>query len=165
MSPRDYEDLLARLYGKLSGASGIVRVFLRRAIVGHSGQSYVIDLGYEFELLGVAYLTVIEAKHYSNAVEVGEVLEFIAKLDDIRAHKGIMITTRGFQKGAQRIAASKRVALLVYRPGHHDRPEAILQRQGDDAERVEPDTDAATMFARRIRLEMIAGVAGGEEKL
>jgi Restriction endonuclease len=164
MSPRDYEDLLARLYGELSGASGAVRVFLRRTFAGHSGQSYVIDLGYEFELLGAAYLTVIEAKHYSNAVEVGEVLEFVAKLDDIKAHKGIMITTRGFQRGAQKIAASNRVALMVYRPGDHDRPEAILQREGDDMAAAAPETDAAVMFARSIRQEMIAAVTGGGEK-
>jgi hypothetical protein len=154
---REYEDLLACLHGQLANQLPI-RVFLRRRFEGRSGQTYVIDLGYEFEVSGVSYLTLIEAKCYRGAVGVGEVLEFVAKLDDIRAHKGIMITTRGFQKGAQRVAAANRVALVVYMPGRSDRPETILQRPGDTNSMHELESNDQIELVRRTVNEVKASL-------
>jgi restriction system protein len=146
LTPREYEDFLADLYGQLS--KGLpAEVFLRRKYSGASGQLYEIDLSIEFLLLGVRYLTLVEAKHYLNRIAVGEVLEFSAKLTDIGAHKGIMVTTSGFQVGAQVIASSRGIALVVVAPGTGARPRAVLEKPGDDASHL----DDASTLASTIR--------------
>ena len=128
-TPDQYEKLLAELYGAMH-SSLPAKVFLRRSFIGVSGQKYVIDLGFEFNLFGVHYLTLVEAKHYTRRVEVGEVLEFAAKLDDVGGHKGVMVTTQGFQVGAQKVATARRIALVVHNPSAGGSVTTLLPKLG-----------------------------------
>ncbi len=112
-----YELLVKRVYESLLAKKGII-VHHKKVYKGKSGQPYEIDLSFEAFLAGVSFLTLIECKNYNRAIECGDLLQFAAKIQDIRAHKGIMVTTRGFQKGAFRVALSNRIALVkVYRDG------------------------------------------------
>jgi len=127
LTPKQYEEFLDSLYREI--AAGLpVDVFLRRKFKGRSGQRYIIDLGFEFDKLGVHYLTLIEAKYYKRTIEVGEVLEFWAKLDDIGANKGIIVTTAGFQLGAQKVASANRIALVVCNPTLGGFPITVLPK-------------------------------------
>ena len=46
-------------------------------------------------------------------VPVNDVEEFHSKLDDIGAHKGIIVTTVGFQRGAVQTAKARGIALAL----------------------------------------------------
>jgi hypothetical protein len=78
----------------------------------------------------------VECKHYKKKVPVDDVEEFHSKIDDIGAHKGIVITTVGFQVGAIKTAKARGIALalltteaqpgeipyIVARAGEHELP-------------------------------------------
>lgn len=64
-------------------------------------------------LLGARILCIVECKCYSKRVGVADVEEFHSKLDDIGAHKGIMITTIGFEAGAKKAAEGRGIGLLI----------------------------------------------------
>jgi hypothetical protein len=131
MTGPEYEEFLAALYREMT-AELPVQVFLRRTYRGSSGQDYEIDLSLEFQVLGARYVTFIEAKHYRARIAVGEVLEFAAKLTDAGANKGIMVTTTGFQVGAQVVASSRGIALLVVPFAKGARPRIVLEKPADE---------------------------------
>jgi hypothetical protein len=54
---------------------------------------------------------------------VSDVLELIGRLGDIGAHKGVIVTTIGFQEGAIKLAQSHDIALAVTVPV--DQPEVV----------------------------------------
>lgn len=73
-----------------------------------------VDASFRLKVAGGAsILVVVECKHYKNKVSVDDVEEFHSKLDDIGAHKGIMVTTVGFQAGARKAAIGRGIALAL----------------------------------------------------
>jgi len=89
--------------------------------MGKSGQHYQIDLSFEFTKTKASFLVLIECKNYNRRVGLSVLLEFAEKIKDIGAHKGIVVTTRGFQKGSFKIALAHGIALMkAYRDGEVD---------------------------------------------
>ncbi len=98
---------------KLAHDSGITPKIIHRAsFTGASGQSYEIDLSFETTIAGARILILVECKCYSRPVGVDDVSEFAYKIRDIGAHKGILVTTTGFQQGAKTIAIREGIALV-----------------------------------------------------
>ncbi len=58
----------------------------------------------------------IECKNYENSVEVGEIEQFNAKVEQVAAAnaKAIFVTTSSFQSGARKYAKSKGIGLIRY---------------------------------------------------
>jgi hypothetical protein len=87
----------------------------------------------EFKIAGVKILIVIERKQYTRSVGIDDVMVLTSRLDDIGAHKGILVTTMGFQAGAVKMARSRGIALvkacdLGWCPCFED-PAAEMRRQ------------------------------------
>lgn len=80
---------------------------------GKSGHQYQIDVMYSFEAFGIKYLTIVECKHYSSKIKVSHINDFKAKIDDVGAHKGIFVTTAGYQQGALKVALYNNIALVL----------------------------------------------------
>lgn len=116
-----YELLVKDIYDKLLGVEGIDIHHRRKWQGKRTGQPHEIDLSFEFNKAGVRFLVLIECKHYGRNVGVEDIAEFAYKLDDIGAHKGILVTTHGFQKGVFAVANAAGIALVkVARPGEFD---------------------------------------------
>jgi len=88
-------------------------VFHRKKYKGLSGHKHEIDLSFELDVAEVKVLIFVECKCYSRKVGVDELLEFVGRLRDTGAHKGILVTTNGFQRGAIEVAKANNVALVV----------------------------------------------------
>ncbi|MFH1231815.1 MAG: restriction endonuclease [Planctomycetota bacterium] len=78
---------------------------------GKSGVVYKIDLSYKFQVADTDYLTLIECKHWNQRVKRSVVSELKDKVEDIGAHKGVIVTTIGFQQGALKLAGKNGIAL------------------------------------------------------
>jgi len=116
-NPWSYEHLVKQIYERLLHSDRDVIVYQRKKYEGkRSRQQYEIDVSFEFTKAGVRFLVLVECKFYSKNVEVGDATEFAYKLDDIGAHKGILVTTEGFQRGVFNIALASGIALVVVRP-------------------------------------------------
>jgi len=107
----EYEVFVSQVVASLVG----VDVFRGQTYVGRvTGRRIKVDVSFSLSMAGGAELLVlVECKHYSHRVPVDDVEEFHSKIDDIGAHKGIMITTVGFQAGALKAAKGRRIALAL----------------------------------------------------
>jgi restriction system protein len=63
----------------------------------------------------------VECKCYAHKVSVDDIEEFHSKIDDIGAHKGIMVTTVGYQEGAVKTARGRGIALALLTTGTRSR--------------------------------------------
>lgn len=114
----NYERIVEQLISQqLQGLPKEMSVSVRRdvQIKGISGFEHQIDVVFEYTVLGTHFLCLVECKHYSKKVSVDDILTFKGRLDDIRAPKGIFVTTVGYQKGAETVAQKNRIALVLVR--------------------------------------------------
>jgi len=72
-----------------------------------------IDVYWEFEVAGIRYATVVQAKDWSSLVNQGELLKFKAVLDDLPGQpRGIVVTRSGYQSGAEEFAKAHGILLF-----------------------------------------------------
>lgn len=74
--------------------------------------TYQIDVYASFSAMGVEFKVITECKRYSKPVSREKVAALCDKVKSLGAHKGIMISTCGFQSGAFQYAKKHGIALL-----------------------------------------------------
>lgn len=116
LSSLDYEGFVRETYDALV-SKNLGQVLASKRYRGkRSGHNHQIDVSIELEVAGLAILILVECKYYKRAVEVSDILEFAQRIDDIGAHKGVLVSTVGFQKGAIKIASGHGIALVQTEP-------------------------------------------------
>ena len=82
-------------------------------IVGAGGE-YKIDVLVKIKVFGGALVIVlVECKHPGRPVEREDLMVLDAKLRDVGAHKGMLFSTSGFQKGALLYATTHGIATIA----------------------------------------------------
>lgn len=82
--------------------------------VAGGGGSYKIDVLARIEVFGgAAVVILVECKHQRRPVEREDVMVLEAKLRDVGAHKGMLFSTSGFQKGALQYATAHGIATIT----------------------------------------------------
>lgn len=117
MTDKDYEILAYNIHQALLKAEGHDTIEIKHnvKISGRSGQEHQIDVYWKFTVAGVVHQTAIECKKYKSSISVGRVRDFSAALDDIGNINGVMVTTEGYQSGAEQFASHKGIKLLILR--------------------------------------------------
>jgi hypothetical protein len=111
----DYEQFTKKVIQELVG----VTVHHQKVYTGRISQRDIkIDVSFNYTIAGSDLLFLVECKCYNHTVPVDDVEEFHSKVDDIGAHKGIMVTTVGFQDGAIKTARGRRIALALLTKKH-----------------------------------------------
>ena len=119
----EYEKLAREIYKQLSEAQGINTIDIKHDVklTGNSGQKHQIDVYWEYKMDGVQHSVIIECKNYNRKISVEKVNAFRGLLDDFTGVKGIMITKKGYQSGAKKIADSCGIKLKELRsPNEED---------------------------------------------
>jgi len=115
---KEYELFVGAFYERLMSETGSAPVILqhRKKYTGLSGQAYEIDLSFE-KLIGgeIQMLIVFECKAYARRVKLNDLLEFAEKLKDLRASKGVFVTTVGYERGAYVVARANNIGLSILR--------------------------------------------------
>ena len=118
-----YEHLVQRIFQAILRQEFVRNIDVQNN-VGLKGiaTNHQIDIFWEFEVGGINYKTVIEAKDWDQPVDQGEVMKFKARLDDLPDQpRGVMVSRSGFQAGACRFASSYGIVLYELRePTEHD---------------------------------------------
>ena len=105
-----YELFTQQVMASLTG----VDVHHQRTYTGRrTGRKIKVDVSFNYSVADADLLFLVECKHSKHKVPVDDIEEFFAKLDDIGAHKGIVVTTAGFQSGAVKVAQSRGIALAL----------------------------------------------------
>jgi len=106
----NYERFTQQVIASLTG----VEVHHKRVYVGRVSQRKIkVDVSFNYSVAGANLIFIVECKCYSHSVSVDEVEECRSKLNDMGAHKGIMVTTIGYQEGAVKAAMGWGIALAL----------------------------------------------------
>lgn len=109
----DFESYVHFVYNTLLNLKGErIQVARRTTFKLPSGESYEIDIYYEFSHVGVHHRVAIECKDWKTPVDQGRVLEFHQKIKNIREDiVGVFVSRAGYQSGAINVA--KRHGILA----------------------------------------------------
>lgn len=89
----------------------------RLRLSGQSGE-YEIDIVARMKVLGGTEITLlVECKRYKDPIKRDVIMLLEGKLRELGAHKGIVVSTSGFQSGAIRYAGSRGIATVTLEDG------------------------------------------------
>ncbi|OMD39329.1 hypothetical protein BSK52_16395 [Paenibacillus odorifer] len=108
LSPEEYELFVLNYFRKTYPFAEIAH---REDIVGFDGV-YNIDLTIRFEELGVQFLVLVECKHHKSPVKRDYVQVLKDRIRSSGAHKGILVSSSSFQRGAITYAKAHNIALI-----------------------------------------------------
>lgn len=124
---KEYEELVQHVMEgliKING-DGLSNVEVRRNVIldgmtalpnGHRSQ-HQIDIFWEFDIGPTSYRTVIQAKDWKRKVSLPELHTFLSVLADLPGNpKGLMVTTKGYQRGVEQLAQARGVELCLLKP-------------------------------------------------
>ncbi len=74
---------------------------------GKSGANRQIDVRLTHRIGDITYVTIIECKRWKEEVDRQRIDVLAATLEDLRASKGVLFTTSGFEEGAEAMRATE----------------------------------------------------------
>ena len=118
MNPNtEFECFTQRIIQRLVNSKVLKPTLVRHNVklTGKSGCEHQIDVYWEYEKDGVINRVAIECKNYNSNVSIGKVRDFFGVLHDLGNVRGIMVTSKGYQKGAKKYAESFGISLKKLR--------------------------------------------------
>lgn len=113
-----YEKLTKWIIEQISKESGVNTIRIERDI-NLQGRDAVhqIDVLWEFDVGGIRYTTIIQAKDWwTRRVDQGKLMQFKCVLNDLPGQpRGIVIARKGFQKGAREYAENNGIEIFELR--------------------------------------------------
>lgn len=116
ITPREFEKWVAELLGSAASELDDLRVVLHEAVTGTDG-AYDFDATVRYRWAGLEFLIVVEAKRHANPIKRELVQALHSKIQSVGAHKGVMISTAPFQRGALEFAGVHGIALVSVTEG------------------------------------------------
>lgn len=96
---RRFERLVARIHKMVSADNCDVRIN-ERVLDRTTGTPRQIDVTIRFKQGFYPYLVIVECRDKKAKISIGDVEEFARKVEDVRGHKGVMVTSSDFESGA-----------------------------------------------------------------
>ena len=113
-TPTEFEKLVLAWLRRCGPAENQQIVAEHLGVMQGAGGGYKIDVVVKLTVFGGAVVAVlVECKHQARPVEREDVMVLEAKLRDVGAHKGMLFSTSGFQKGALQFAAARGIATVA----------------------------------------------------
>lgn len=112
---KDFESYVQYVYSTLLNLRGEkTQVSRRTTFKLPTGDSYEIDVYYEFIKVGIRHRVAIECKDWRRPVDQGKILEFHQKIKNIGNDIiGIVVSRSGYQAGVEMVAARHNISLLT----------------------------------------------------
>lgn len=113
----EFERFTQRVYQKLlyNDILKPIDVQHNKKLKGKSGCEHQIDVYWEYMKYGTLNRVAIECKNYNSHVPLGKVRDFYGVLQDFESVRGIMVSSKGFQKGAKQFASFHGISLKELR--------------------------------------------------
>ena len=150
---RVFEKQVANLHAKLDAGSSEVH-FDARLTGLSSGTPRQIDVLIQGELRKIPIKIAIECKRYGRKIDVGEMDQFIGKLQDLKVDKGVFIVHNGVTDAARQRAENATHPSVVLLEGFD--PEVEL-------EEILPDCPSPNCYWGSVRWTSTQQPAGGED--
>ncbi|ALG52144.1 hypothetical protein FORC6_1818 [Vibrio parahaemolyticus] len=135
----DYEKLAQRMYEDILALEGVDNIDVKHnvKIKGKSGVEHQIDVYWEYKYAGISHKVLIECKYYSHNVSLLHVRNLHGLLTDIPNSSGILVTTKGFQSGAEQYAQFYDISLKRIRAPENSDWDGCIQIINVDMEFVQ----------------------------
>ncbi len=114
----DYELFARHVYEVIVNNSVLCPTYVKHNIKlkGKTGLEHQIDVYFEYEDKSGKHRFAIECKNYSSSVPVGKVRDFFGVIHDLEYDvKGIIVSRKGFQRGAKVYAEKYGISLIELR--------------------------------------------------
>jgi hypothetical protein len=117
-----YEHLVRNIFDRIVNQHSATTIRVQRDIVLRGKTTtHQIDVYWEFEVGGIKYSTVVQAKDWTQPVNQAELIKFKGVLDDIPGQpKGVFVTKTGFQSGARELADKSGILIYELRKASED---------------------------------------------
>ena len=114
---KEFEQFTQQVYQRLVNNDVLKPTVVQPNVIltGKSGCKHQIDVYWEYEIAGNMHRVAIECKNYNSLVPVGKVRDFYGVLLDLNNVNGIMVSRKGYQKGAKQFAAEHGISLKELR--------------------------------------------------
>ncbi len=116
----EYELLTKEIYETLLAEDGVTVDVQHNVLIKGKAFSHQIDVYWEYKVAGIIHKVAIECKNYNSNVSVAKVRDFYGVLADIGNTNGIMVSKKGFQKGAKEYAEHYGINLMELRKPNDD---------------------------------------------
>ena len=116
ITPGEFEEFVAQLLGSAKPVVDHLAVTLHDKIEGPDG-AYDFDATVRYQLAGMSFLVLVEAKRHKNPIKRELVQVLHQKVQSVGGHKGVMISTAPYQIGAVKFAKAHGVALVTVTEG------------------------------------------------
>lgn len=101
----EYELLTKEIFETLLKDEGVTINVQHNVEIQGKAFKHQIDVYWEYQIAGIIHKVAIECKNYNSNVSVAKVRDFYGVLSDIGNINGIMVSKKGFQKGAKEFAS------------------------------------------------------------
>lgn len=113
ITPTDYEKYCTEILKGYAEAENLKDFTIQHnTVISSDDGTYQLDIYATFVAMGVQFKVIAECKRYSSPVSREKVVILADKVKSLGAHKGILISTSGFQSGAHEYAQKHGIALL-----------------------------------------------------
>lgn len=113
ISPTEYEKYCTEILKQYAEAENLKDFTIQHDVVVSSDDgTYQLDIFATFTAFGDQFNVIAECKRYTNPVNREKVVILADKVKSLGAHKGILISTSGFQSGAHEYAKKHGIALI-----------------------------------------------------
>lgn len=116
ITPAEFEEWVAELFKAVAPGLDGLHVTLGERVEGVDG-TYDFDATVRYRWAGLEFVVVVEAKRHTNPIKRELVQVLHSKIQSIGAHKGVMISTAPFQRGALDFAKVHGIALVSVTEG------------------------------------------------
>lgn len=116
---KEFENLAAEIYTKLIGNSKFESIETDVKIdLGEKG-TYQFDVVLRTKTAGIELMTVIECKDYKRPIDREFIGAFYEKMKDVKANKGIIVTSKGYRQSAKFKAQQLGISLYTAHQARH----------------------------------------------
>lgn len=113
ITPTEFEEYCLEILKGYAETEGLKEFEIEHDVkIPAADGTYQIDVCAKFVALGVEFKVIAECKRYSKPVSREKVAVLADKVRSLGAHKGILMSTSGFQTGAHTYAREHGIALI-----------------------------------------------------
>lgn len=131
MTSKQYEIFVMNFFKKINEEGGhkLSKFKHNKRFKGKSTRTWDIDVSYSFILNKLKFNVFIECKYWDQNVDANKISLLQECIKDCDAHKGILVTTVGFQSGAIKAAKKLGIGLLILKD--HQEEEWVCHFDGN----------------------------------
>jgi hypothetical protein len=115
MTSKEYELFVKKFFMQLNRQSNIIYsdYHHNKRFIGKSTRTWDVDVSFSFMANQLKHRVFIECKNWNKKVDASVISLLKQCLDDCNIHKGVVVTTVGFQEGAVKAAEILGIGLLI----------------------------------------------------